>query len=72
MQPKEAFYSKLTRESVSDKDYQHALNVWESCECQTLGDYHDLYLLTDVALLADVFETFRRMAQIHYKLDPAH
>ena len=63
--PKEAFYSKLTRESVSDKDYQHAKNVWQTCECQTWGDYHDLYLRTDVLLLADVFETFRRTAQAY-------
>ena len=72
LSPKEAFYSKLTRESVSDKDCQHAQNVWEECECQTLGDYHDLYLRTDVLLLANVFETCRRTVQIHYKHDPAH
>ena len=69
---KEAFYGKLIRESVSDRDYLHATNAGEACECQTLGDYHDLQLRTDMLLLADVFETFRRTAQIHYKLDPAH
>ena len=37
-----------------------------------MGDYHDLYLLTDVALQVDVFETFRRTAQTHYKLDSAN
>ena len=38
----------------------------------TLGDSHDVYLATDVLLLADVFETFRDTCLQHYKLDPAH
>ena len=37
-----------------------------------LGDYHDLYLRTDVVLLANVFEAFRDICLKHYKLDPAH
>ena len=70
--PKEAFYSQLSREHVSVEDYQHAQNVWSKLGCETLGDYHDIYLRTDVLLLADVFETFRDTSIKHYSLDPAH
>ena len=52
--PKEAFYSELYHSHISDEDYEHARKVWKSFEMKTLRDYHDLYLKTDVLLLADV------------------
>ena len=70
--PKEEFYSKLNDEILSDDDYQHAINVWKTFNCKTIRDYHDLYLKTDVLLLADVFEKFRNTCLEYYKLDPAY
>ena len=70
--PKEAFYSRLTGEGISDEDYERAKKVWEFFDMKTLKDYHDLYNVTDVLLLADVFENLRNICMENYKLDPAH
>ena len=37
-----------------------------------MGDYHNLYLKTDVLLLADVFEEFINTRLDYHKLDPCH
>ena len=130
LSPQDKFFSKLTDSGISDEDYQHALNVWNTFQCQDLGKqskvhfflfkqllvqcwcwhecclqfwdlwsfffwqtlllmyfpyflfsffflfflgmYHDIYLESDVYLLADVFEHFRTTALSTYGLDPAH
>ena len=62
----------MYEEGISDEDYQHAENFWRTFNCQTLVDYHNVYLQSDVLLLVNVFESFRKMTIATYKLDPAH
>ncbi len=70
--PKESFYNVLNDEHISDEYYAHAISVFNSFACRNMGDYHDLYLMSDVLLLADVFENFRSVCLKAYNLDPCH
>ncbi|KAJ4437396.1 hypothetical protein ANN_17540 [Periplaneta americana] len=67
--PKEKFFSKLNNEHITEKDYNHAKCVWEAFNIQTLGEYSDLYLKSDILILTDVFENFREMCMTTYDLD---
>ena len=69
---KEEFYSILSNEHITDEQYKHAQNVWDTFNLKTMGDYHDLYLKSDILLLADVFENFGKTCLQYYKLDPCH
>ena len=70
--PREAFYSKLSGKGITEKDYEHAGNVWNSFKMKTFKEYHELYNITDVLLLADVFENFQDLCLKIYGLDPVY
>ena len=72
LRDKEAFYSSLNMEDITDVDYRHAKRVFQNFNNRNLGDHHDLYVQSDTLLLADVFENFRNKCIEIYELDPAH
>ena len=69
---KSKVFSSLKDECISEKDYQRANNIWNAFKMNSIGEYHDFYLKTDVLLLADVFEEFIKTCLDYYGLDPCH
>ena len=69
---KNQFYSILNDQHITDDEHDHAKKVWKTFKIQTMGEYHDLHLGSDVLLLTDVFKNFRKTCMQYYKLDPCH
>jgi hypothetical protein len=79
--PKEKFHSILKSANlceegnctcISDKEYRHAQNVFETFECKNIGEYNDLYNMEDTLLLADCFEKFREINLETHNIDPCY
>ena len=70
--PQKAFYSKLKGKGINDYNYNHVLNIWKTFKMKSLKEYHEVYNISDVLLLADVFENFRDICLKNYGLDPVY
>ena len=68
---KEKYYSNLSMEDITEAHYKVGKRICKDVEIKNLGEYHDLYLRSDVLLLANVFESFRKMRLKVHELDPA-
>ena len=66
------FFCSLNHECISKTHYLHAFNIWNTSEMNTMVHYLDLYLNTDILLLADVFEKFIDTCLEQYELDSCH
>ena len=69
---KEHIYSILNDQDITNDEYDHAKKVWKTFKLKNMGEYHDLYLGSDMLLLTDIFENFRKTCLQYYKLDPCH
>ncbi len=59
-------------DGIGDEYYERAENVYNTFKCNNFGDYHWLYIKTDVLLLTDISKSFNKMSLEYYKLDPAN
>ena len=69
---KEKFFNKLNNKNISNDEYKHAIEVFETFKCENLMEYSILYLKTDICHLSDVFQKFSDFAYKTYNLDPRH
>ena len=70
--PKEDFFNVKNNTHIMDEEYEHTKTVWQVFGCRTFKDYHKVYLVVDVLLLADMFEEVCRMCHENYSLDPCN
>ena len=68
----DCFFKYLKGCKISSEEYSRACNVWKVFNIKHLGEYHDLYLKTDVLLLCDVFENVIDVCFADYRLDTCH
>ncbi|KAB0796891.1 hypothetical protein PPYR_10952 [Photinus pyralis] len=68
---KSDFFDMLHEQDITDEEYRRAQEVWNLFNCQTLGEYSDIYLKSDVLLLADIFENYRGVCLREYEIDAA-
>ena len=64
--PRVAFFNKLGGVECSEADYAHAQQVYADFQCESLKNYMQRYLLSDICLLADVFQMFRNNSLNEY------
>ena len=69
--PHSAFYSSLKQENISKDDYAFAQLCWEKTNCRTLADYLLFYQKTDVYLLSEVVESYRKQIWDEFNLEVA-
>ena len=70
---KHCFFNSLKDYFITDEEYCRAIDVWKVFNIKNLGEYHDLFLKTDVLLLCDAFEKFIiNVCLGDYGLDPCH
>ena len=69
---KDCFFNSLKDCGITDEEYSRGCNIWKVFDIKNVGEYHDLYLKTDVLLLCDVFAKFIGVCSKDYELDPCH
>ena len=66
---KKHFYNKLTLKSISNKKYKKVQDFYKNMEFKNLDEYLTCYLKSDICLLADIFNNFRKTIFDEFELD---
>ena len=67
---KKHFYNMLKLKDISDKEYKLVKKFYENMKFKNLREYLECYLKSDITLLADVFNNFRKIIFDNLGLDP--
>lgn len=65
------FYNDLNETEISADNYALAKEIWRYFNCQTLSDYLEIYLKSDILYLVDVFQHFRAFFNAEFQLESA-
>ena len=58
---KNEFYNNLNLRYILEEDHTYEKRIYRDFDIKNLGEYHALFLRSNVLLLADVSENFRKM-----------
>ena len=67
---KKYFYNMLKLKDIDDKDYKKVKNFYKNMKFKNVREYLECYLMSDITLLADVFNNFRKIIFDNLGLDP--
>ena len=66
---KQYFNNILTMKDISDKKYDEVKLFYKKMEFKNLREYLECYLTSDITLLADVYNNFRKLIFDQFQID---
>ena len=67
---KKFFENILTLKDISDKEYENVKLFYKKMKFKNIKKYLECYLISDITLLADNFNNFRKIMFDEFQLDP--
>ena len=65
----EHFYNQLTMKEITNEEYTNVKLFYKKMKFKNLREYLECYLTSDITLLADIFNNFRKMIFDEFELD---
>ena len=67
---KKHFYNLLTLKDIDDDDYKKVEKFYKDMKFKNIKEYLECYLISDITLLGDIFNNFRKIIFDNLGLDP--